>query len=158
MLPTGGALGDDQVPQIATASLIRPSSGSVLSIFTQIFQLCVGVVTTDSAGKATVELPDWFETLNRDFRYQLTPIGGGAPELHISKKVAHGSFSIADARPDQEISWQITGIRQDAWANENRIPVEEAKPKAERGTYLYPQGFGKPESAGLGAEVRGKAS
>jgi len=116
-----------------------------------------GVVTADSHGKATVELPDWFETLNRDFRYQLTPIGAGAPELHISKKVAHGSFSIADAKPGQEISWQLTGIRQDAWANENRIPVEEAKPKAERGTYLYPQGFGKPESAGLNAKARALA-
>ena len=61
-------------------------------------------------------------------------------------------------KPHQKISWQITGIRQDTWANDNRIPVEEAKPKAERGTYLYPQGFGKPESAGLNAKVRGLAS
>ena len=30
-----------------------------------------------SDGDATVELPEWFEALNRDFRYQLTVIGGG---------------------------------------------------------------------------------
>ena len=29
-------------------------------------------------GFATVELPEWFEALNRDFRYQLTVIGDGA--------------------------------------------------------------------------------
>jgi len=113
-----------------------------------------GVVTTDDVGKATIELPDWFETLNRDFRYQLTPIGGEAPRLHVKEKVAGSRFSIGGASPRQEISWQVTGIRQDAWANENRIPVEEAKPKAERGTYLYPEGFGKPESAGLAAARR----
>ena len=37
-----------------------------------------GNVTTDAAGLATVELPEWFEALNRDFRYQLTVIGGRA--------------------------------------------------------------------------------
>ena len=112
-----------------------------------------GVATADAHGKATVGLPQWFETLNRDFRYQLTPIGSGAPELHVSKEVEHNSFSIADAKPHQKISWQITGIRQDAWANDNRIPVEEAKPKSERGTYLHPNGFGQPVSAGLAAKI-----
>lgn len=31
-----------------------------------------GVVTTDAQGRATVQLPDWFEALNTEFRYQLT--------------------------------------------------------------------------------------
>ena len=38
-----------------------------------------GTVTVDPEGRATVALPDWFETLNRDFRYQLTAIGAPAP-------------------------------------------------------------------------------
>jgi len=46
------------------------------------------VATADAHGAATVELPDWFETLNRDFRYQLTALDGAAPELHVSKPVA----------------------------------------------------------------------
>jgi len=113
-----------------------------------------GVVIADSDGKATVELPDWFETLNRDFRYQLTPIGNSAPELHVSAEVAGDRFSIAGAKPRQKISWQLTGIRQDAWANDHRIPVEQTKPAAERGKYLYPEGFGKPRSAGMRASAR----
>ncbi len=42
-----------------------------------------GTVTLDGQGRAAVALPDWFEALNRDYRYQLTPIGGPAPSLHI---------------------------------------------------------------------------
>ena len=38
-----------------------------------------GVVELDANGEASVELPEWFEALNRDFRYQLTCIGGFAP-------------------------------------------------------------------------------
>ncbi|WP_141711786.1 hypothetical protein [Jiangella alba] len=108
-----------------------------------------GVIEADDTGAATVELPDWFEALNRDFRYQLTPIGAAAPDLHVSGKVDGGRFSIAGAQPGQEVSWQITGIRRDPWAEQNRVPVEHAKPETDRGTYLYPQGFGQPAELSL---------
>jgi hypothetical protein len=39
----------------------------------------------------------------------------------------------------------VCGIRQDAWANAHRIPVEEEKPGSERGYYLHPELFGQPE-------------
>ena len=45
-----------------------------------------------------------------------------------------------------KVSWQVTGIRHDPYADANRIPVEETKPAAERGTYLHPQAYGQPES------------
>ncbi|MGO9344663.1 MAG: hypothetical protein ACLP6E_19425 [Acidimicrobiales bacterium] len=101
-----------------------------------------GTVVLDGDGRATVELPDWFEALNRDFRYQLTAIGGPAPDLHISREVKHGTFSIAGGRADQKVSWQVTGIRQDAWANANRIPVEVDKKAEDQGRYLHPELFG----------------
>jgi hypothetical protein len=34
-----------------------------------------GNIITDQNGLAVVELPDYFESLNRDFRYQLTVAG-----------------------------------------------------------------------------------
>jgi hypothetical protein len=40
--------------------------------------------------------------------------------------------------PGTKVSWQVTGIRQDAFANAHRIAVEEDKPESERGKYLYP--------------------
>lgn len=101
-----------------------------------------GIATLDANGEAVVQLPDWFQALNRDFRYQLTCIGGYAP-VYISGKVAHNQFQIAGGRSGLEVSWQVTGIRQDAWANAHRIPVEEVKPAAERGTYLHPELFGQ---------------
>jgi len=100
-----------------------------------------GNVTLDSFGKAMVELPDWFEALNRDFRYQLTAIGSFAP-LYVSKEIAGGKFEIAGGVLDQRVSWQVTGIRQDTWANANRIPVEVDKKAEDRGRYLHPEAFG----------------
>jgi hypothetical protein len=101
-----------------------------------------GTVTLDAQGRATVELPDWFEALNRDYRYQLTALDAPAPDLHISLRVTDGKFSIAGGKADQEVSWQVTGIRQDAWANANRIPVEVDKPAEDQGRYLHPELFG----------------
>ncbi len=97
-----------------------------------------GTVMLDGEGGATAELPDWFEALNRDYRYQLTPIGGPAPNLHIAAEVSGGQFAIAGGAAGQEVSWQVTGIRRDAWANANRIPVEESKPAEDQGRYLQP--------------------
>ena len=42
-----------------------------------------------------------------------------------------------------KVSWQVTGIRQDAYANANRIQVEVDKPKEERGRYLHPRAWGR---------------
>lgn len=107
-----------------------------------------GNVTLDEKGEAWVELPAWFEALNRDFRYQLTPIGGWAP-LFVAQKVQENRFEIAGGEPGMEVSWQVTGIRQDAYANAHRLPVEEPKPAEEKGFYLHPTELGQPSEQGL---------
>jgi hypothetical protein len=104
-----------------------------------------GNAVLDARGEAVIQLPDWFEALNRDFRYQLTCIGGFAP-VYIASKIAGGQFRIGGGQPGLEVSWQVTGIRQDAYANAHRIPVEEEKPAAERGHYLHPDAFGQPDA------------
>jgi hypothetical protein len=108
-----------------------------------------GIVTLDSDGRAEVTLPAWFEALNRDFRYQLTAIGAPAPNLHISRKVQNLSFEIGGGSAGLEVSWQLTGIRHDAYADANRIPVEEDKPASERGFYLAPRALGQSEERSL---------
>jgi hypothetical protein len=107
-----------------------------------------GNVTTDSEGAAVVTLPDWFETLNRDFRYQLTVIGQFAQAI-VGSKVANHQFSIKTDKPNVEVSWQITGIRQDAWANAHRIPVEVEKDARERGHYIHPELYGASEEQSI---------
>jgi trimeric autotransporter adhesin len=107
-----------------------------------------GNVITDANGDAVIPLPEWFETLNRDFRYQLTTIGQPA-QAWIASKIANHSFTIKTDKPNVEISWQVTGIRQDPWANAHRIPVELEKNARERGHYLHPEIYGAPEEMSI---------
>jgi hypothetical protein len=108
-----------------------------------------GVVMLDGTGEAIVTLPNWFEPLNQDFRYQLTAIGAPGPNLYIAKEIQGNSFSIAGGTAGMKVSWQVTGIRHDAWATAHRIPVEEDKPATERGTYLHPAEQDQPQSKGV---------
>jgi hypothetical protein len=90
-----------------------------------------GNVTLDAGGRATVQLPEYFEALNRDFRYQLTAVGAPGPNLYIAEGVKQNGFRIAGGRPYAHVSWQVTGVRQDAYADAHRIRVEEDKPRKE---------------------------
>ena len=102
-----------------------------------------GVVTLDADGRAVVSMPDWFEALNMDFRYQLTCLGGHAP-VFVAQEIEGNSFTIAGGTPGLRVSWQVTGTRHDAYAEANRIVVEQDKPAQRRGTYLTPAAHGKP--------------
>ena len=113
-----------------------------------------GVVTLDAQGEAWIDLPDWFDSLNRDFRYQLTAIGAPAPGLFIAEEISYNRFKISGGSPGQKVSWQVTGIRQDNFANAHRVPVEEEKTGDERGKYLHPVEHGAPESMGIGYDTR----
>ena len=107
-----------------------------------------GIVVLNDKGEVEVDLPDWFGTLNKDYRYQLTAIGAPGPNLYIAKEIPetgadyanpadninnnHSSFRIAGGDSGMKVSWQVTGIRKDPWANAHRVEVEEDKPDKER--------------------------
>jgi hypothetical protein len=97
-----------------------------------------GVATMDTRGETTVQLPNYFEALNRDYRYQLTSIGRFSP-VYVAEKVSNNAFKIAGGLPGQEVSWQVTGIRQDAYAAAHPIVPEVDKDSADQGKYLHPQ-------------------
>lgn len=107
-----------------------------------------GNVTTDAKGQATVVMPDYFASLNRDYRYQLTVIGQFAQAI-VASEIKDNRFAIKTDKPNVKVSWQVTGVRQDAYANANRIPTEEAKPEKERGSYLHPAAFGQSAEKGI---------
>ena len=109
-----------------------------------------GVAVFDAAGEAIVTLPDWFEALNEDFRYQLTPMGA-AFVPYVAEEIAGNQFKIGGGIAGRKVSWQVTGIRHDAYANAHRIQVEELKPDATVGTYLHPDAFGQPVERGRSA-------
>jgi hypothetical protein len=101
-----------------------------------------GVVTLDNKGEATITMPDWFGVLNKDFRYLLTCIGGWA-QVYISSEMKDNKFSIAGGKPGLKVSWMVTGIRKDPWAENNRIQVERDKMGSDKGKFLYEEYYGK---------------
>lgn len=112
-----------------------------------------GNATLDSKGEAWVQMPDWFQAVNQDFRYQLTAIGAPGPNLYIAQEIKDNRFQIAGGAPNSKVSWQVTGTRSDAYARQNPIQVEQPKPPSEQGKYLYPQLYGQPPDKGIGNQL-----
>jgi hypothetical protein len=115
-----------------------------------------GNVVTDELGLATVKLPDWFQAENTDFRYQLTTIGRDA-HAWVAEEVASNQFKIATNATFVKVSWQITAVRQDAYAKAHPLLPEQEKPAAERGYYLHPELYGQPEERQIEWARRPKA-
>ncbi len=101
-----------------------------------------GNVVLDASGSAVVTMPAYFEALNREFGYQLTCLGGYSP-VYVASKIAGNQFVIAGGQAGLEVSWHVTGTRQDKYAEMHRVQVEEDKPAEDRGFYLHPEAFGK---------------
>jgi len=109
-----------------------------------------GVVTLDANGEAVVALPAYFSALNAGpFRYQLTPIGAPMPNLHVAQEIEGNAFRIAGGAPGQKVSWEVTAVRNDPYVRDHPVRAEVDKPAGERGTYLYPEGYGQPRELGL---------
>jgi len=116
-----------------------------------------GNIVLDANGEAVVELPEYFDALNKDFRYQLTCVGGYAP-VYIAEKIAGNTFVIGGGTSDLEISWQVTGVRKDAFAEANRVQAEVEKSDSEKGKYLHPEAFGLEKEAGISHVISSKLS
>jgi hypothetical protein len=107
-----------------------------------------GNVVLDEQGGAVVELPSYFQALNRNYNYKLTCIGGYAP-VYVVGEIANNRFEIAGGQPGLKVSWQVTGIRQDPFAKAHPIVVEQEKTAAEKGYYLHPAEWGQPPEKGI---------
>ncbi|MEQ1821107.1 MAG: hypothetical protein ABL949_01215 [Fimbriimonadaceae bacterium] len=115
-----------------------------------------GVVTTDATGYATITLPDWFDAINEKFRYQLTVLDDSDDFVlsKVTSKIENNQFTIRTSKPRIEVSWQVTGVRKDAYAKANPFKVEEPKDKAQKGKLLYDPKAIKPMGTGsAGASV-----
>ena len=115
----------------------------------EVLNLYSGNIVLDQGGEAVVQLPDWFEVINKDFRYQITSIGAPGRDLYVAEEVSGGHFKIAGGKAGSKVSWQVSGVRNDAWENAHPMAVEADK-GAERGRYLTPELYGAPETARIG--------
>ncbi|MNS25490.1 Collagen triple helix repeat protein [compost metagenome] len=114
-----------------------------------------GNITTDANGYATVKLPEYFESLNQDFRYQLTVIGTFAQAI-VAQEVSGNEFRIQTNQPGIKVSWQVTGIRHDKYANAHRVVPEVEKEPQFKGRYLHAAEWGMPQDRSIDAITRPK--
>jgi len=97
----------------------------------ELLNIYTGNITLDESGEATVELPEWFEALNKDFRYNLTCIGGFA-QIYIATEVEGNQFKIAGGKEGLKVSWQVSGVRKDKHAIERNFKAEVEKTLEEK--------------------------
>jgi trimeric autotransporter adhesin len=116
-------------------------SSEVLNVYS-------GNIITNADGEAVVTLPDWFEALNQDFRYQLTVLGTFAQAI-VADEIKNNRFAIKTNAANVKVSWQVTGVRSDPTARKYKFEVEEEKGKVERGFYLNPDAFNQPEEKSI---------
>jgi len=111
-----------------------------------------GVVTLDANGKAVINLPSYFKVINKNYSYQLTPIGSAAPGLYVSKEINNrGVFKIAGGQAGQKISWTVYAERNDPYLQQHpeKRQVEVLKRTKERGKYLMPELYKQPASKAM---------
>jgi len=106
-----------------------------------------GTVVLDARGEAWVQLPDYFEAINRDPSYHLTPVGAPMPNLHVAIKIQNNRFKIAGGAPGKEVSWRIEAVRNDLWVQRYGYQTEQEKEDA--GKYIHPELYGQPKEKGI---------
>ncbi len=119
----------------------------------EMMNIYTGMTRLDLSGSAIVNLPDWFEAVNGRFRYQLTAIGAPAPNLHIAREISNNQFVIAGGQPGMKVSWEVTGVRHDAYAKAHPLHVTVDKPEQERGYYLHPELYDAPMEKSVAAHL-----
>jgi hypothetical protein len=108
-----------------------------------------GTVVLDANGEAWVQLPDYFEAINRDPSYHLTAVGAPMPNLHVAVKIQNNRFKIAGGAPGKEVSWRVEAIRNDLWMQRYGFQTEQEKEDAIKGKYLNPELYGQPKERGI---------
>ncbi|HVO76162.1 MAG TPA: hypothetical protein VMT35_19210, partial [Ignavibacteriaceae bacterium] len=107
-----------------------------------------GNVVTDGNGNARVQLPDYFQDLNINFRYQLTVIGQFAQAI-VETEILNNQFTIKTDKPNVKVSWQVTGIRNDEYAKQHPFTAVQDKEEKNKGKYLTPELYGQPKEKGI---------
>ena len=111
-----------------------------------------GNVVTDAHGYAVVRLPNYFEAINRDYRYQLTVIDASDDFVlaKVVQEIQNNQFVIRTSKPNVKVSWRVEAIRNDLWVQRYGYVTELEKPQWNQGKYLHPELYGLPIEQGIG--------
>ncbi|HMS54611.1 MAG TPA: hypothetical protein PKA27_04355 [Fimbriimonadaceae bacterium] len=110
-----------------------------------------GEVTTDEKGFAWVELPSYYDLVNKDAKIQLTVVDEGDDFVmaKVSKRVQNGKFQLRTSQPGVTVYWEVKAERNDPWMRAHPPKVEYAKDENERGKYQHPSLYGMPDSMAM---------
>jgi hypothetical protein len=103
----------------------------------------------DARGEAWVQLPDYFDSINRDPSYHLTAVGAPMPNLHVAVEIQNNRFQIAGGVPGKKVSWEVKAVRNDRWVQEYGYQAEPEKPQEYQGKYIHPELYGQPKERGI---------
>ena len=116
----------------------------------EVLNMYRGNVVLDQSGEAIIQLPDYFEAININFSYNLTPIGSAA-QVYVKEEISNGTFSIAGGQQGMKVSWVVYAERNDQYLQQNPekgIDVVE-KTNSQKGKYLKPELYNQPAAKGL---------
>jgi hypothetical protein len=85
-----------------------------------------GSAVLNAGGRAKVDLPDYFDALNKNPRIQLT--GVGSSDVYVAEDIQDNRFAIG-GKPGMKVYWTVIADRKDPSAEITRIimPVEQPK-------------------------------
>lgn len=115
----------------------------------EVLNMYRGIVELDANGEATVQLPEYFEVINKDFSYQLTAIGT-PQQPYVLTEIEGNEFKVAGA-PNTKVSWTVYADRNDPYMQaypEKGMDVVE-KTGDRQGKYLTPELYGEPATKGM---------
>ncbi|MEJ5250286.1 MAG: hypothetical protein HPY54_04025 [Chthonomonadetes bacterium] len=115
------------------------------------YNLYRGNVVTDARGYATIALPDYFDSINRDPTYHLTVIDDSDDFVlaKVVRKIQNNQFVIRTSKPYVEVSWEVKAIRNDRWVQRYGYQTEQEKEDEIKGKYLNPELYGQPKERGI---------
>ncbi len=117
----------------------------------EILNVYRGTVQLDASGEAVVYLPEYFEAINTDFSYQLTPVGAPMPDLYVKQEISGNRFVIAGGKPGMKVSWTVYARRNDPYIRHHRDKFRDVveKPARWKGKYLYPEFYGRSKAESI---------
>lgn len=115
----------------------------------EVLNMYRGMITLDANGEAIIDMPDYFEAINKDFSYQLTAIGT-PQQPYVAEELENGQFKVAGA-PNTKVSWMVLAERNDPYTQQRpeKLRVEFDKENARKGKYLMPSLYGQAEEKGI---------
>ncbi|MEV0803188.1 hypothetical protein AB0I34_36245 [Kribbella sp. NPDC050281] len=108
----------------------------------EMLNIYAGKLVTDLGGFGWIELPPYFEALNRDVTCTLTPVGREKPHVTVVGEISGHRWQVRSDPGRVTVHWLVTGVRQDPWANAHRIVPETPKPGTQDAPFLHPELYG----------------